>query len=244
MLTSFRETANRWSETKSNRFILIKSLIYTDWDNSCTKPVLWWHLYNQRMWWRPVHIPAGTHLPSSPQRGSPVGCHITLCPQLVGLGREGEMLYFHVSLKRGRKKHRAAVCVNPAMPSAWPAGPIPLPLPGESATSLLATNKQTPNQLFKCIDGIKGTQNLVIKWRIRSRITSLLTTKACQIDQPTSRTNCNPLVQNEQKDIEKIIQEIKEQHKSEFEKSSDEVTKLRNELEIEEKKYFKKWRLS
>lgn len=91
------------------------------------------------MWWRPVHIPAGTHLPSSPQRGSPVGCHITLCPQLVGLGREGEMLYFHVSLKRGRKKHRAAVCVNPAMPSAWPAGPISLPLPGESATSLDAT---------------------------------------------------------------------------------------------------------
>ena len=59
--------------------------------------------------------------------------------------------------------------------------------------------------------------------------------KVCQTVMATSRTHYNPLFQNELKDAEKMMQERKEQHKSEPEKCSYELTKLRKEFKIKEK---------
>ena len=59
--------------------------------------------------------------------------------------------------------------------------------------------------------------------------------KVHQADMSTRRTNCNTLFQNELKDTVKIMQEMKDQQKREFEKCSHQVTKHRKELKIKEK---------
>lgn len=101
-------------------------------------------MYNQRIWWHRAHIPAGTHQPDPGpvprKRMSSPGRHITLCPTVCRVRRRGRVHYFHVCLKRGRKKQRVAVCGNTAVTSAWPATTVSLPGPGEPVTSLEATS--------------------------------------------------------------------------------------------------------